>query len=76
MNFAYNMREPGTMKLRVWNAGGNLAATLDDHKGAGPQISYLPISRFAAGHYFYQVTLAYDSGEEDHFKTKVLPIQK
>jgi hypothetical protein len=76
VNIAYNMREPGTMKLRVWNAAGNLAATLNDPKGAGPQISYLPIANFAAGHYFYQVTLAYDSGDEDRFKTKVLPIQK
>ena len=76
VNLAYDMREAGTMKLRVWNAAGNLVATLNDHKGAGNQISYLPISAFAPGHYFYQVTLAYDSGDEDNFKTQVLPIQK
>jgi hypothetical protein len=76
VNFAYDMREAGTMKLRVWNAGGNLAATLNDRKGVGNQISYLPIANFAPGHYFYQVTLAYDSGDKDSFQTKVLAIQK
>ena len=76
VNLAYDMRESGTMKLRVWNAAGSLAATLNDHKGAGNQVSYLPISGFAAGHYFYQVTLLYDSGDKDVFKTQVLPIQK
>jgi hypothetical protein len=76
VNIAYNMREPGTMKLKVWNAAGNLAATLNDHKGAGNQVSYLPIGGFAAGHYFYQITLSYDSGDEDVFKTRVLPVQK
>lgn len=76
VNLAYEMRESGAMKLKVWNAAGNLAATLNDRKGAGPQISYLPIASFAPGHYFYQVTLAYDSGDQDSFKTKVLAIQK
>ncbi len=76
VNLAYDMREPGTMKLRVWNAAGNLVATLNDRKGAGNQVSYLPISGFAAGHYFYNITLSYDSGDVDDFKTQVLPIQK
>lgn len=76
VNLAYDMREAGEMKLKVWNAAGNLVATLDERKGAGNQISYLPISSFAPGHYFYQVTLVYDSGNEDNFKTRVLPIQK
>ena len=76
VNIAYDMREPGTFKLKVWNAAGNLAATFNEHKGTGNQVSYLPISNFAPGHYFYQVTLAYDSGDQDVFKTQVLPIQK
>ncbi len=76
VSFVYNMAESGKADIRVWNASGVLAGSLEDTKPAGVQQSELNIQAFAPGHYFYQIDLKYDSGREDRFKPKVLAIQK
>ncbi len=76
VSFVYNMGESGKADIRVWNASGVLAASLEDTKPAGVQQSVLNIQTFAPGHYFYQIDLKYDSGQEDRFKPSVLAIQK
>jgi hypothetical protein len=76
VKFVYTMAEAGTAKIKVWNAWGNLVATLSDPKGAGLQSSLLNVSSLAPGHYFYRVELDYDSGRKDSFKTQVLAVKK
>ena len=76
VRFVYTMAEVGTAKIKVWNAWGNLAAKLEDSKGAGLQSSTLDVSSLAPGHYFYRVELDYNSGRVDTFKTQVLAVKK
>jgi hypothetical protein len=76
VQFVYTMAEAGTAKITIWNAWGNLAASLSDSKAAGLQSSTLNVSSFAPGHYFYRVELDYGSGRADTFKTQVLAVKK
>jgi hypothetical protein len=76
VQFIYTMAEAGMANIKVWNAWGNLVATLADPKGPGLQSSTLNISTFAPGHYFYRVELDYGSGRTDTFKTQVLAVKK
>lgn len=76
VQFVYDMAESGRALIRVWNASGMLAASLEEAKPAGVQQSRLDIQSFAPGHYFYQVDLRYDSGKEDRFNPAVLAVQK
>jgi hypothetical protein len=70
------MTSSGTAHIKVWNAWGDLVATLSDPKGAGLQSSQLNVASFAPGHYFYRVELDYSSGGKDAFQTQVLAIKK
>ncbi|HVZ80914.1 MAG TPA: sugar-binding protein [bacterium] len=76
VKFVYEMAEAGTARIKVWNAWGNLAATLEEAKGAGLQSSLLHIAAFAPGHYFYRIELRYASGRTEAFKTQVLAVKK
>lgn len=76
VTFVYDMEESGKADIRVWNASGVLAASLEDVKAAGVQESVLNIQSFAPGHYFYQVDLKYDSGGEQRFDPEVLAVKK
>jgi hypothetical protein len=76
VNFVYNMAGSGTAFIRVWNASGVLAASLQNAQSIGIQQSVLNIQSFAPGHYFYQVDLKYDSGGEDRFQPEVLAVEK
>jgi pectate lyase len=76
VSFIYDMAEIGKADIRVWNASGVLAASLEDVKAAGVQQSVLNIQSFAPGHYFYQVDLKYDSGREQRFDPEVLAVKK
>lgn len=76
VNFVYNMAGSGTAFIRVWNASGVLAASLQNAQSTGIQQSVLNIQSFAPGHYFYQVDLKYDSGGEDRFQPEVLAVEK
>jgi hypothetical protein len=76
VRFIYTMSETGTAKIKVWNAWGNLVASLNDIKGAGLQSSALNVTSFAPGHYFYRVEMKYDSGRSESYKTQVLAVRK
>jgi len=76
VQFVYTMTSSGTAHIKVWNAWGDLVATLSDPKGAGLQSSQLNVASFAPGHYFYRVELDYSSGGKDAFQTQVLAIKK
>ena len=76
VRFVYTMAESGTAKIKVWNAWGNLAASLEAAKGSGLQSTNLETASFAPGHYFYRVELDYDSGRAESFKTQVLAVRK
>jgi hypothetical protein len=76
VNFVYNMAQPGTANIRVWNAWGNLTATINDAKPAGEASSTLDVSTFAPGHYFYRVVLNYNSGQTDSFAAQILAVKK
>ena len=76
VEFVYWMAEPGTADIKVWNAWGNLSASLKDAKPAGQASSLLNVSKFAPGHYFYQVVLRYDSGRQDKYPPQLLAIKK
>jgi len=76
VKFVYDMAEVGTANIKVWNAWGNLAATIAEPKGAGEQSTVLNVTGFAPGHYFYRIELDYNSGKKDTFKTQVLAVKK
>lgn len=76
VQIVYTMADAGTANIKVWNAWGNLVASLADPKGPGLQSSTLNVSSFAPGHYFYRVELDYGSGRVDTFKTQVLAIKR
>ncbi len=76
VTFVYTMAQSGKAEIKVWNAWGNLAATINDVKSAGLGSSTLDIRSFAPGHYFYRIELDYDSGQRDEYKTQVLAVKK
>ena len=76
VQFVYTMAQAGTANIKVWNAWGNLAATINEPKGAGEQSSVLNVTSFAPGHYFYRIELDYGQGKADVFKTQVLAVKK
>ena len=76
VKFVYTMAEAGTANIKIWNAWGNLVATLGDPKGSGLQSTSLDVTSFAPGHYFYRIELDYNSGKKDTFKTQVLAVKK
>jgi hypothetical protein len=76
VQFVYTMAQAGTANIKVWNAWGNLVATISEPKGAGEQSSVLNVTSFAPGHYFYRVELDYGPGQKDVFKTQVLAVKK
>ena len=76
VEFVYQMAEPGTANIKVWNALGNLAASMSDAKPAGEASSALNVSGFGPGHYFYQVILNYNSGRQDKYTPELLAIKQ
>jgi hypothetical protein len=76
VRFVYQMAGPGTATIKVWNAWGNLVASISDPKPAGEGSSSLDVTSFAPGHYFYRVVLNYQSGQSDSFETQILAVKK
>jgi hypothetical protein len=76
VNFVYNMAQSGNATIKVWNAWGNLVASINDAKPAGEGSSTLDVTSFAPGHYFYRVVLNYTSGQSDSFQTQILAVKK
>jgi hypothetical protein len=64
------MAENGQLDLKIWNTSGELAAEIKDQKPSGVQITFLNLSGFAPGVYFYAATLRYDSGGTEKLKPK------
>lgn len=57
----YTMEEAGTVKVRIYNAGGNLVVVLDEPKPAGLQTTTVTVSRLSPGVYFYLLEREYAS---------------
>ena len=70
------MAQAGNADIKVWNAWGNLAATIDEAKPAGEASSSLDVRSFAPGHYFFHVVLRYNSGQTQSFQTQILAVKK
>jgi len=69
-NFAYCMALPGTVKIRIYNAIGDLAAKIEDTKPAGAQLSTLNTARLAPGVYLYRLEKNYGGGNSTTSKVK------
>jgi hypothetical protein len=67
-HFAFYMTGSGTVKIRVWNSAAELAATIEQSEPAGNQTAPLNMSNFASGHYFYIISMNYDSGGQVQLK--------
>ncbi len=64
-SIGYTMASSGTVRIRVYNEAGQLAATVEEAKPAGVQSSALTTSRLAPGVYYFLLTRTYDSGGSD-----------
>jgi hypothetical protein len=62
---AYLMAEPGSVRIRVYNAAGELVDVLEDTRPAGVQFTDIATSRLAPGVYLYLVQRTYASGVSD-----------
>lgn len=60
--FNYCMGSAGSVKIKVWNAIGDLASEIEESKPAGLQTSTMDTARLAPGVYLYTVERNYDSG--------------
>ena len=63
-HFAFEMHGPGTGRIRVWNAAGQLSSTVEDHFNQGKTLLHLTIKDYAPGVYLYQLGLDYDDGRK------------
>jgi hypothetical protein len=61
----YEMAEAGTVKIRVYNAAGQLVDSLEEAKGAGVQSTGITTAKFAPGVYFFMLERKYASGKSD-----------
>ncbi|MCR4295074.1 MAG: T9SS type A sorting domain-containing protein, partial [Elusimicrobia bacterium] len=68
--FSYCMTSAGDVKIRVYNAIGDLAVKVDDRKSAGQQTSTIDTARLAPGVYLYILERTYDSGDKSRSKVK------
>ena len=64
------MALPGTVKIRIYNAIGDLAAKIEDTKPAGAQLSTLNTARLAPGVYLYRLEKNYGGGNSTTSKVK------
>ncbi|OGF47874.1 MAG: hypothetical protein A2536_00270 [Candidatus Firestonebacteria bacterium RIFOXYD2_FULL_39_29] len=67
VNINYFMDGPGVVKIRVYNAVGRLADSLEESKLDGAQYSTLNIGNLAPGVYFYILSMNYDNGDTSKF---------
>ena len=56
------MANAGTVRIRIWNAIGDIVAKIDDRKPAGPALSPLNTGRLAPGVYLYILDKDYGAG--------------
>lgn len=69
-NFAYCMEQPGTVRIKVYNVVGDLAAKIEDFKSAGAHLSTVNTARLAPGVYLY--LLEKDYGAEKPVRSGVV----
>jgi len=69
-NFAYCMAQAGTVKIRVYNTVGDLAAKIEEAKAAGAQTSSINTGRLAPGVYLYRQVQNYGGGNSTTSKVK------
>jgi len=69
-NFAYCMAEIGTVRIRVYNAVGDIVARIDDVKPAGAALSPLNTARLAPGVYLYILDKNYGNGNSSRSHTE------
>lgn len=75
-NFAYCMAQAGTVRVRIYNAIGDLVAKLEDPKPAGPQLSQLNTARLAPGVYLYRLEKDYGGGNSTISGVKKFAVQR
>ncbi|MFI5344873.1 MAG: hypothetical protein ACHQ51_00720 [Elusimicrobiota bacterium] len=73
--FNYCMESQGDVKIRVYNAIGDLAVKVDDTKAAGPQFSTIDTGRLAPGVYMYILERTYVTGNKSRSKVKKFAVQ-
>lgn len=61
-SIAYAMAESGTVRIRVYNAAGQLVDSLEESKPAGSQRTAITTAKLAPGVYFYLLERHYASG--------------
>ena len=67
----YTMANAGNVKIRFYNESGRLVDTIEDTKPSGFQSSPVSVNKFAAGSYFYLLSIKYDNGtSEDQGRRK------
>ena len=74
-NFAYCMSLPGTVRVRVYNVIGDLAAKLEDVRPAGAGLSQLNTARLAPGVYLYRLEKDYGGGNSTTSTVKKFVVQ-
>lgn len=73
---AYCMETSGTAVIRVYNAIGDIAAKVEEPKGAGSQTSPLNTGRLAPGVYFFMVEKRYTGGAVSHGAAKKFAVAR
>jgi hypothetical protein len=76
VHFVYYLQEAGKAQILVRNERADLVAELSNEQGCGVQEAALDLSRFAAGVYFYQVTLTYGSGQVEKLRVGKFLVQR
>jgi hypothetical protein len=76
VTFVYDLQQAGKAQIRVWNEKTDLVAELSQEQGCGVQEEVLDLGRFAAGVYFYQVQLSYNSGRMEKLKMNKFLVQR
>jgi hypothetical protein len=66
---AYKLKEPGRVRIRVWNAAAEWVAEVNEYKASGPQTSILTVRDYAPGVYLYRVLIDYNSGGHEQLST-------
>lgn len=60
----YNMPQPGTVRVLVYNEAGDLVADVEDSQPAGVQQTPLDLSHFRKGLYLCRVLLEFTGGTQ------------
>lgn len=74
--FSYCMVDAGTVKIRVYNAIGDLAVKVDDTKSSGQHTSTINTARLAPGVYFYILERNYNNGDKARSKVKKFVVKR